>query len=69
MKSIQIGQFHNTGTKTPVLLYFWNQEVLTVDLPAILNGRKQLDRLVLELDTAKARLERAREEEQSNSAG
>jgi hypothetical protein len=43
--------------------------VLTVDLPAILNGRKQLDRLVLELDTAKARLERAREEEQSNSAG
>jgi hypothetical protein len=45
------------------------QEVLTVDLPVILNGRKQLDRLVLELDTAKARLERAKEEEQSASAG
>jgi len=43
--------------------------VLAVDLPAILNGRKQLDRLVLELDTAKSRLEKAREEEQSNSAG
>ncbi len=61
--------YNNTGNKTTVLIYFWNQEVLTVDLPAILNGRKQLDRLVLELDTAKARLERAREEEQSNSAG
>ncbi len=62
-------QVHNTATQTTVLIYFCNQEVLTVDLPAILNGRKQLDRLVLELDTAKARLERAREEEQSNSAG
>ena len=42
---------------------------MAVDLPAILNGRKALDRLVLELDTAKARLERAKEEEQSGSAG
>ena len=31
------------------------------DLPAIASGRKQLDRLILELDTAKARLKTARE--------
>jgi len=38
--------------------------VLKSDLPAIASGRKQLDRLILELDTAKARLKTAREEEQ-----
>jgi len=38
--------------------------VLKADLPAITSGRKQLDRLILELDTAKARLKTAREEEQ-----
>jgi hypothetical protein len=38
--------------------------VLRSDLPAIATGRKQLDRLILELDTAKARLKAAREEEQ-----
>jgi len=43
--------------------------VLKVDLPAISSGRKQLDRLILELDTAKARLKTAREEEQQHSGG
>ena len=35
--------------------------IVQSDLPAIASGRKQLDRLILELDTAKARLKTARE--------
>lgn len=45
------------------------QEILNVDLPNILTSRKQLDRLILELDTAKARLEKAREDEQHGTPG
>jgi len=45
------------------------QEVLTTDLPNILTGRKQLDRLILELDTIKSRLEKSREEEGSGTPG
>jgi len=39
--------------------------VLKTDLPTILKERKQLDQLILEFDTAKARLHTARQEEQS----
>lgn len=43
--------------------------VLKSDLPTISSGRKQLDKLILELDTAKARLKTAREEEQHGGPG
>ena len=39
--------------------------VLKNDLPTIMKERKHLDQLVLELDTAKARLNTARQEEQN----
>eukprot|EP00088_Acartia_fossae_P016842 TRINITY_DN1948_c0_g1_i17.p1 TRINITY_DN1948_c0_g1~~TRINITY_DN1948_c0_g1_i17.p1 ORF type:complete len:878 (+),score=255.73 TRINITY_DN1948_c0_g1_i17:200-2833(+) len=39
------------------------QDVLNIDLPKIKSSRGQLDKLLLELDTTKARLEKAREEE------
>ena len=41
------------------------ETVLKTDLPTILKERKQLDQLILELDTAKARLHTARQEEQN----
>ena len=39
------------------------ETILKTDLPTILKERKQLDQLVLELDTAKARLHAARQED------
>ena len=42
-------------------LYLYVTCCVQTDLPAISSGRKQLDRLILELDTAKARLKAARE--------
>jgi len=45
------------------------QEILSTDLPNILSGRKQLDRLLLELDTNKARLEKGKEEELHGAPG
>ena len=42
------------------------ETVLKTDLPAILKQRKMLDQLILELDTAKARLTAAQTEEKQN---
>jgi multidrug resistance efflux pump len=39
------------------------ETILKTDLPTILKERKQLDQLILELDTAKARLHTARQED------
>eukprot|EP00092_Neocalanus_flemingeri_P030479 GFUD01033086.1.p1 GENE.GFUD01033086.1~~GFUD01033086.1.p1 ORF type:complete len:647 (-),score=306.09 GFUD01033086.1:446-2386(-) len=41
------------------------ETVLKTDLPTILKERRQLDQLILELDTAKARLHTARQEDQN----
>jgi len=43
------------------------QDILNTDLPKIKSSRGQLDKLLLELDTTKARLEKVREEEQQHS--
>ena len=41
------------------------ETILKTDLPTILKERKQLDQFILELDTAKARLHTARQEDQN----
>jgi len=43
-------------------------QVIKTDLPNILQERKQLDRLILELDTSKARLKDAKEETEKQGA-